>query len=96
MLCTICNKPVVLSPSANERAAKDVTGKTAAFYTSLFPQHTECSLAKRKEGVKALCARLKEQEKVLRDAGFSVHKTKEEQEFSNDLSRRDTERNANL
>ena len=47
MNCSICNKPIHLSPSAAERAAKDVTGKTAAYYTSLFRTHTECELVNR-------------------------------------------------
>ena len=46
MNCTICGKPVVLVPSAAERAAKDVTGKSAAYYTSLFTEHSACVLAK--------------------------------------------------
>lgn len=32
----------MLVPSAAERAAKDVTGKTAAYYTSLFTSHSDC------------------------------------------------------
>ena len=40
--CTFCGKPIVLVPSAAERAAKDVTGKTAAYYTSLFTSHSDC------------------------------------------------------
>ncbi len=47
MNCTICKKPIVLVPSAAERARKDVTGKTAAYYTSLFTEHATCTLAKR-------------------------------------------------
>ena len=47
MNCTICNKPIVLVPSAKERAAKDVTGKTAAYYTSLFTEHGSCTVEKR-------------------------------------------------
>jgi len=49
MNCTICNKPVVLVPSAKARAAKDMTGKSAAYYTKLFPQHAKCILKKRAE-----------------------------------------------
>lgn len=45
--CTICGKPIHLSPSAAERAANDVTGKSAAYYTSLFTEHSECTIAKR-------------------------------------------------
>lgn len=47
MKCKICGKPVVLVPSAAERAAKDTSGKTAEYYTSLFDTHAECALAKR-------------------------------------------------
>lgn len=49
MNCTVCGKPVVLVPSAAERARSDVTGKTAAYYTSLFPTHAACTLSKRHE-----------------------------------------------
>lgn len=51
MNCTICKKPIVLVPSASERAAKDVTGKTAAYYTSLFTAHPDCILRKRDTNV---------------------------------------------
>jgi hypothetical protein len=44
--CTICNKSIVLIPSAAERAKK--FGGTAADYTKLFTTHSECFLAKRK------------------------------------------------
>jgi hypothetical protein len=57
MNCTICNKPVVLNPSAEERARKDVTGKSAAYYTSLFTTHADCAIAKRSAGVSELIAR---------------------------------------
>lgn len=48
MNCTHCGKRVVLVPSATERAAKDITGKTAEYYTKLFPRHAECELELRK------------------------------------------------
>lgn len=54
MNCKICGKPIVLAPSANERAAKDVTGKSAAYYTSLFTEHSQCTLDKRNEDTSAL------------------------------------------
>ena len=47
MNCTICGKPVVLIPSAAERARKDVTGNSAQYYTNLFPRHATCELKKR-------------------------------------------------
>ena len=49
MNCTICGKPIILVPSAEERAARDVTGKTADYYRSLFPEHAECTLRWRRE-----------------------------------------------
>lgn len=56
MKCTHCGKEVVLLPSAAERAAKDVTGKSAAYYTSLFPRHAACELALRENRRAALAA----------------------------------------
>lgn len=43
--CTICGKPIILSPSASERAKK--YGNTPAYYTNLFTEHAECTVAKR-------------------------------------------------
>jgi len=60
MNCTLCGRPIVLVPSAAERAAKDVTGKSAAYYTSLFRQHSGCLLAKRAEDTTALMKRIGE------------------------------------
>lgn len=59
MKCTICNKEIVLVPSAEERARKDVTGKTAAYYTSLFTEHADCTLRKRASDTHALMQRIK-------------------------------------
>lgn len=57
MNCTICHKPIVLVPSAQERAAKDVTGKSAAYYTGLFTEHAACTLQKREADTHALMRR---------------------------------------
>lgn len=54
MNCLHCHKPIVLAPSAAERAAKDVTGKTSAYYTSLFDYHAACTLELRAKGVSDL------------------------------------------
>jgi hypothetical protein len=54
MNCTLCGRPVVLKPSAAERAAKDVTGKPAAYYTSLFTEHAECTLRQRQDDTERL------------------------------------------
>jgi hypothetical protein len=57
MNCTHCNKPIVLVPSAAERAAK--YGMPASYYTSLFTMHSECQLKLRSEGTSELMRRLK-------------------------------------
>lgn len=49
MKCAICGKSIVLVPSAEERAARDVTGKSAVYYRSLFSEHAECTLQRRHE-----------------------------------------------
>ena len=43
--CNICNKPIILVPSAAERTKK--YGGTPKSYTDLFTSHTECFIAKR-------------------------------------------------
>ena len=55
MNCTLCGKPVVLVPSAAERARKH--GESAAYYTRLFPTHAECELAKRSKDTSDLIQR---------------------------------------
>lgn len=57
-LCTICNKPIILVPSAKARAAADVTGKSAKYYESLFTEHSECLVAKREAETVALMRKL--------------------------------------
>lgn len=54
MNCTICGKPIILVPSAEERAKKDVSGRTAAYYRGLFREHSECALKKRAEDTSKL------------------------------------------
>jgi hypothetical protein len=45
MDCSICNKPIILVPSAKERAAK--FGGKPSDYTKIFTAHAECLIAKR-------------------------------------------------
>jgi hypothetical protein len=52
MKCTICTKPIVLVPSAAERAAK--FGGKASDYTKLFTTHPQCALDKRNEQIESL------------------------------------------
>ena len=48
MACKYCDKPVVLVPSAEERARTDVTNKSPGYFRSLFPNHSSCYLEARK------------------------------------------------
>lgn len=43
--CNKCGKPIILMPSAAERAAKDITGKSAKYYENLFKTCDECTIA---------------------------------------------------
>ena len=55
MNCNLCGKPVILVPSAKERATH--YGGTPDFYTQLFPAHTSCTLAKRAQETLGLMRR---------------------------------------
>ena len=55
MNCSICNKPIILIPSAAERARK--FGGKPSDYTRLFITHTECHLAKNKADLSDLLKR---------------------------------------
>ena len=57
-LCNLCGQPIVLVPSAAERAKK-YGDMTAAEYAALFPTHTTCFLKKRKLDTEDLMRRLK-------------------------------------
>lgn len=59
MNCSICHKPVVLNPSAAERAQKH-GDHPASYYTALFTEHADCTLRKRSEDTQALMRRIKE------------------------------------
>ena len=54
MNCKHCGQPITLVPSAAERAAKDVTGKPASYYTNLFQYHASCQLKLRQEATSKL------------------------------------------
>lgn len=47
--CTYCGEPIILVPSAEERAKKDCTGKSARYYRNLFTIHTQCQIDKRSD-----------------------------------------------
>ena len=52
MNCRICGEPVVLGPSARERA--DRGGGSPSDYTSLFTTHTGCAMREYREGQEEL------------------------------------------
>lgn len=52
MNCTICDKPIILIPSAAERARKN--GGKPSDYIAMFTEHSACALAKRKADTFAL------------------------------------------
>ena len=56
MRCRICGKPIVLVPSAKERAAK--FGGKPSDYTALFTTHSECALAERGKETSELIKRI--------------------------------------
>lgn len=57
--CTLCKRPIVLMPSAAQRAAKDVTRPSASYYTGMFTEHAACTLEKRRLDTLALMTRLR-------------------------------------
>ena len=54
MNCRYCKKPIILIPSAEERAKKDVTGKSAAYYKRLFTSHSQCLVEARSRDARML------------------------------------------
>jgi len=50
--CTICNKPIILVPSAEERAKR--FGGKPSDHTNLFTEHSECVITKREGSTKKL------------------------------------------
>lgn len=44
--CVHCGKPIILVPSAEERAKKCFNGYSAKYYRNLFKEHSECQVAK--------------------------------------------------
>ena len=56
MNCTLCHKPVVLHPTAAQRAER--FGGVPRDYIVLFPRHAECELKKREQDTEELLQRL--------------------------------------
>lgn len=57
MNCTICNNPIILVPSAAERAKRH--GGKPSDYTKLFTTHAKCAVEKREAETIELIRRLK-------------------------------------
>lgn len=57
MNCKHCGKPIVLIPSAAERARK--YGGKPEDYTKLFEYHTACTLVMREQSTRELMQRIK-------------------------------------
>ena len=60
MNCGICGKPVILVPSAAERAKK--FGNTPEYYIRMFPNHVGCELMLREKETKEMLENRKESE----------------------------------
>ena len=56
MNCTLCDKPVVLHPTAAQRSAR--YGGTPRDYIILFPRHADCELKAREQATQELIQRL--------------------------------------
>lgn len=54
--CTICGKPIVLVPSAQERAAR--VGGSPSDYVKLFREHGQCVIDKRNKETSELMRRI--------------------------------------
>ena len=57
--CTICNKAIILFPSAAERSRRDTHGRAPSYYLNLFTEHASCAIAKREHETLELMTRLK-------------------------------------
>lgn len=64
MKCSICNKPIVLYPSAEERSVR--YGQPASYYRSLFTEHAQCKLDKRRDSTLELIRRLSKKDQIKR------------------------------
>ena len=61
--CDICNKPIILSPSASERAEK--YGGKPSDYLELFTSHSDCFIAKRNQETLELMKELSKPKTLL-------------------------------
>ena len=66
MNCRICNQPIRLVPTAEERAKGSYVGQTADYYRKLFTTHATCELEERRKAVSELMARRREEDERKR------------------------------
>ena len=83
--CSICGKPIILVPSATERAKR--SGLPASYYLNLFTAHSDCLIEKRNQETSYLIRR-KNLQKLNRDNFLLFPK----QAFSENLSFRPSEK----
>jgi hypothetical protein len=57
MACKYCGEPVVLMPSAEQRARR-YNDHPAAYYTALFPDHVSCVIKNNTDEVHKLMNRI--------------------------------------
>lgn len=57
MKCSVCGKPVILSPTAAERSQR--FGQPPSYFTNIFTTHSTCMLMQREADVINLMRRLK-------------------------------------
>lgn len=57
MNCKFCGKPVVLSPSAQERSEK--YGKPKEYYIKLFDSHSSCEISNRNKLLSSTLSNIK-------------------------------------
>lgn len=55
-ICPHCDKPIILQPSAAERARK--SGETPQYYRDLFPAHASCEVEARSRASEELMQRI--------------------------------------
>jgi len=95
--CKFCGKPVELIPSATRRADRDISGRSAAHYTSLFPNHAECELANRKKGdSEAAANRRKRDEESKVTLKTPIKEVRSFKDWMDDLDKMDADEKATM
>lgn len=64
MNCNICDKPIILIPSAQERSKNDLNGNPPGYFISLFRTHSECLINKRNKDTVKLMRKINHEAKT--------------------------------